>query len=316
MKKLIICAVLLLCLSGCTAEPAPTTETTTAPVTETTTVPTTTAHVHDYVQTVTVEPSCTEGGYTVFECACGEAYQDRITDPLGHTMEETVTEATAEAPGCTTHTCKYCEESYQDSFTWLAATPTDFFDDAAFIGDSITLGLRNYEMKYHHLGEVTFLCQGSYSVAHGVNNTMYISYQGQDMTPQDALAASGVKKVFILLGMNDIALYGVDKTMENWAVLVANIREKCPEIQIFIQSGTPIYTEGQIGGLNNNRMDEYNGRLQTFARENDCVYLDVGTAMKDSTNGLASRYASDNYVHLTYAACELWVEQLKNYVCQ
>ena len=290
----------------------PTTEPTTVPPT---TVPPTTVHVHDYAQTVT-EPSCLEGGCTVFRCDCGEEYTGEETEALGHDIQEEILEATAEAPGYTLHTCSRCGENWQDTYTWLAETPTDFFDDAAFIGDSVSLALRNFNTQYKWLGEATFLCQGSYSVDHAVNNTMLIRYQGQNMTPQEALAACGAKKVFILLGMNDIALYGVDKSIENWGMLLANIRERCPDITVYIQSGTPIYTGGQVGGLNNNRMDEYNARLKVFAEENGCIYLDVATAMKDESNGLAYSYASDNYVHLTLSACELWAKQLKNYVGQ
>lgn len=313
-RFLLILVVLALCFAGCMALPEQTTAPATEALTETATVPTT-AHVHSYAES-TVEATCTEKGYTQYTCDCGDSYRDKEMEALGHTETQEVIPATEEAPGCTRHTCTRCGETREDRYTWLAATPTDFFDDAAFIGDSITLGLRNYNMDRNQLGTATILCQGSYSVAHAVNDTMYLSYQGEDMTPQDALKACGAKKVFILLGMNDIALYGVDKSLENWAVFVENIRSVNPDIAIYIQSGTPIYTAGQIGGLNNTRMDEYNSRLQIFAKENNCYYVDVATAMKDSTNGLAGKYASDNYVHLTYAACQVWVEILKNYVGQ
>lgn len=198
--------------------------------------------------------------------------------------------------------------------TTLTAEQKAFFEGAAFIGDSVTLKLRNYNAKNGALGNTTFLCQGSYSVAHAVNNTMYLSYQGADTTPQDALAACGAKRVFILLGMNDIALWGIDKTMENWATLVANIRNKCPDIEIYIQSGTPIYTGGEIGSLNNNNVNKYNGRLQEFAQANGCHYVDVNTPFKDSTGGLAGTYCSDAYVHFTDAACQLWVKILSELV--
>lgn len=272
-------------------------------------------HVHAYTKTVQ-EPSCLEKGYSLFRCDCGDEYTGEQTAALGHNPQDTLVGATAEAPGYTTHTCSRCGMTWKDTFTWLAETPTDFFDDAVFIGDSITLGLRNFNYEKNWLGKATILCQGSYSVAHAVENTMYLSFRGEDMSPQQALAACGAKKVFILLGMNDIALHGVDKSLENWGKLVANIRGTCPDMAIYIQSGTPIYTPGQKGGLNNERMDAYNERLKAFAEENDCIYLDVATAMKDDTNGLAANYTSDAYVHLTEAACELWVEQLKNYVGQ
>lgn len=189
-----------------------------------------------------------------------------------------------------------------------------FFSEAAFIGDSVTLKLRNYHTANGVLGNTTFLCQGSYSAAHAVNNTMYLNYQGQETTPQDALAACGAKRVFILLGMNDIALWGIDQTIVNWGKLVSNIRAKCPDIEIYIQSGTPIYLDGEIGSLNNANMDAYNVRLQAFAAENGCTYVDVNTPFKNASGGLASAYCSDEYVHFTDAACQLWVKILMEYV--
>lgn len=313
-RFLLACAVLtaLLAAAGCTSVPAASTEP------EPTTVPTepsTTAHVHAYDRKV-VAPTCTEEGYAVFTCACGDSYTGEETAALDHDEELQVREASAEAPGATVHTCRRCGYSFEDQFTWLAETSTDFFDDAAFIGDSITMGLRNYNYKYNLLGKATFLCQGSYSVNHAVNDSMYITYRGEDRKPQNALADCGAKKVFILLGMNDIGLHGVEKTIENWGKFIANLREKCPDIEIYIQSGTPIYTAGQIGGLNNARMDEYNEKLKAFAEENSCHFIDIATALKDENGGLAAEYASDAYVHLTFPACNLWIQLLKNYVGQ
>lgn len=192
-----------------------------------------------------------------------------------------------------------------------------FFDNAAFIGDSVTLKLRNYNMANGTLGKATFLCVGSYSVHNAVTNGLYLSYQGQDMTPQDALAACGANKVFIMLGMNDIALFGNESltiAIQNWKTLLTNIRDKNPDIAIYIQSGTPIYTAGQVGGLNNERMDEYNQLLQQFAQENGCVYVDIASSMKDSAGGLAKAYCSDDFVHFTDAGCRLWISILQKLV--
>ncbi len=193
-------------------------------------------------------------------------------------------------------------------------TVQEFFDNAAFIGDSVTLKLRNYNMEYGTLGKATFLCVGSYSVNNAVTNGLYLSYQGQDMTPQDALAACGANKVFIMLGMNDIALFGEESltvAMQNWKTMLTNIREKNPDMDIYIQSGTPIYTSGQVGGLNNQRMDEYNEMLKTFAEENGCTYVDIASSVKDSEGGLAQAYCSDEFVHFTDAGCRLWISILQ-----
>ena len=190
----------------------------------------------------------------------------------------------------------------------------NFFDDAAFIGDSVTLKLKYYHAETGALGSATFLCAGSYGVHNAVDNVLYVTYQGQEMTPQDALKACNAKKVFIMLGMNDIGLYGVEDTIKYWSKLLANIRSTCPEIDIYIQSGTPIVTGGEKGKLTNDRMDEYNVELKAFCLKNDCFYVDVATAMKDSTGGLKKAYCSDNFVHMTPEGCKVWVEVLKAYL--
>ena len=310
----LLCAVLLLTLVGCgSTEPA---ETTTAPIE-------TTVHVHDYAMEV-VEPDCTKGGYTGYYCACGDSYTEDETEALGHSYSEQVVAPTWEEEGYTLHVCDGCGEAYRDNyvecqkFTELPASQSGevmhFFDDAAFIGDSVALKLQHFQQEYGTFGKATFFTTVSYSVNHAVNNTMFLMYQGVEMTPEDALVACGAKKVFILLGMNDIALTGIDKAIENWGVMIGRIREKNPDIQIFIQSGTPIFTGGEKGSLNNVNMDAYNVRLQEFAQQNGCAYIDVATIMKDATGGLKAEYCADQYVHVNYAACDAWIHVLKEFV--
>ena len=325
-----ICLLLILAIfSGCAGEsPSVTTEPviTTAAPTETTvpptTVPPTTAHDHVY-ETVVTAPSCAEKGYTTHICACGDIYTDSEVEALGHTYVTTFVAPTTESQGYNLHTCATCGGSYQDGFipkvepAVIPARNTEvmhFFDDAAFIGDSISLKLQHYQTEFGVFGSATFLTAGSYSVNHAVNGTMFLTYRGQQMTPEDALAACGAKKVFILLGMNDIALTGIDKAIQNWGVLIGRIREKNPDIVIYIQSGTPIIIGGEMKTLNNANMNKYNERLKIFAMENGCFYVDVASAMKDSNGGLRAQYCSDNFVHLTYAGCDAWTAVLRAYV--
>lgn len=88
-----------------------------------------------------------------------------------------------------------------------------FFDDAVFIGDSVSLALYYYANDYKVLGKAKFLVQGSYGVTNAVFDYMLMPYRGQDMKIEDAVAATGAKKVFIMLGMNDIAAYKDDDIM-------------------------------------------------------------------------------------------------------
>lgn len=53
----------------------------------------------------TIEPNCTENGYTSFECGCGNKYTDNITDPLGHTYETTEVAPTCAKEGIIYYLC-------------------------------------------------------------------------------------------------------------------------------------------------------------------------------------------------------------------
>ena len=153
--------------------------------------------------------------------------------------------------------------------------------------------------------------QVDYSVKAAVDNSMLVAYKGRAMSPQDALAAAEVNKVYIMLGaMGDLGNYGVDKTVENFGKLVANIREKNPEIRIFIQSCTPLAADTQR--LTNKMIDEYNEKLKAFAEDNDCTYVEIGAHFKDARGLLPFEHCRDGFAHLRIDSAKLWVEQLKD----
>ncbi|MBR3738059.1 MAG: hypothetical protein IKN26_04905, partial [Eubacterium sp.] len=54
------------------------------------------SHIHSYTTQV-VAPTCTEQGYTIYTCSCGDTYNDNYVNALGHT--EVVDKAVA--PTCT-----------------------------------------------------------------------------------------------------------------------------------------------------------------------------------------------------------------------
>ena len=55
-------------------------------------------------------------------------------------------------------------------------------------------------------------------------------------------------------------------------------------------------------------------RLQEFAQQNGCQYIDIATIMKDATGGLKAEFCADQYVHVNYAACDAWIHVLKEFV--
>ncbi len=72
-----------------------------------------TEHVHFFTEKV-IPPTCTDVGYTLYKCRCGEEYKDNETGALGHDYEEIDIKPTCLSTGYTLHKCKLCSSEYRD----------------------------------------------------------------------------------------------------------------------------------------------------------------------------------------------------------
>ena len=196
----------------------------------------------------------------------------------------------------------------------------EYFDNSVFLGDSVTLGLKNYTTKKrktdsYFLGNAKFIAVGSYSVADTLTavdspNSIHSLYNGVITQPQDIIADMGVKRVFICLGLNDVGIYTKTEYLNNYSFLINRIRKAVPDIQIAILSVTPLTVEGERKILYNAKIDEYNNALAAFSVENGCYFIDVSTVLKDELGYLADELSSDNYCHLEPAAYDAWLEYM------
>ena len=73
-------------------------------------------HQHNYIKKV-VEPTCSEVGYTVYTCSCGEQYTDNTVSALGHDCSKSTVKPTCTSNGYTLYTCNRCGYNYKDDFT-------------------------------------------------------------------------------------------------------------------------------------------------------------------------------------------------------
>lgn len=228
------------------------------------------------------------------------------------TEKETVSETTAETS----------TEKTEETTEAIKAEDENFFDNAVFVGDSVTMGLRNYVSSQRNSGDeclgcARFLTAGSMSYTNtimdiGAENSIHPTYQGKEMRIEDALAEMDAEKVFIMLGMNDFCAFPTSDTgIENAEKNIAKIKEKNPEIEIYIESVTPTLNDDRR--FCNANIDEFNGRLKTLCEETDCTYVDVESVMKDSNGLLIASYCSDpegKGVHMTFDGCKAWVDYL------
>lgn len=203
------------------------------------------------------------------------------------------------------------------------AVGKSYFDNVAFVGDSVSLKLSYYASATGDLGNAQFFTAGSLGCGNALwevsDESVHPSYQGEKMLIEDCIAKSGVSKVYIMLGMNDIGLYGIDDTIGNYKALVARIFDKAPNVKIYVQSMTPMTSTSKIIGdtLNNPNIKVYNGLLSRMCAENGWTFLDVASVMYDEAGENLNRdYCSDPDglgVHFTEEGCKAWIEYLSTH---
>lgn len=211
---------------------------------------------------------------------------------------------------------------YYDNSGVALRADKSFFDDAVFIGDSVSVKLASYQSSTHALGNAQFYAASSLSAANSLwevsSKSVHPKYNGQKTLVEDCVKYSGAKKVFIMLGMNDIGIYSFDKSIANYKELVARILAKSPDVEIYIQSMTPMTSISTRADskLNNTNIKLYNQRLKQMCDEMGWHYLDVASALYDSTGTfLPQEYCSDPVymgLHMSDKGCEKWVEYLLN----
>lgn len=178
----------------------------------------------------------------------------------------------------------------------------NFFDDTVFVGDSIMEGIEEYvqskrQKNSSFLGGAQFLAMGGLSARNALweisDESRHPIYNGERMQVQDAIGQmKGIKKVYLMLGTNDILLTDTREHLENYHVLLQLIKQQSPQVEFYIISITP--------GTDIEELDPNNTDI--FARNMDliewCVmygyeYLDLAYALRNETGGLPTEWCID-----------------------
>ena len=191
--------------------------------------------------------------------------------------------------------------------------PVEYFSDALIMGDSISYFLFQFESKNNHLGDVMFLTRGGTSLL-GIQNRSYnIYYQGQDVAIEESVARSGRQKLFLMLGQNDLGYRSIEDTLGSYAIIIERIREKSPDVEIYIQSLVHEWWETGADNSRNEKIDLYNAELVSFAAEHNCHHLDIAKYIEDHLGTMAAPYNMDYGIHVNEEGCVEWMKALNAY---
>lgn len=188
----------------------------------------------------------------------------------------------------------------------------DYFADAVFIGDSRTVGM--YE--YGDLEEVaTFYASKGLTIYKLFDaNIVEIPGQQQKLTVEEALLNNEFKKIYLMVGINEMGTGTVETFTAKYKEAVDHLLELQPNAILYIQGILKVTTERSNKGdyIHNEGIVARNEALAQLADNRRIFYLDVNPYICDETGGLVASYTFDG-VHLKAKYVEIWKNYLKEH---
>ena len=187
-----------------------------------------------------------------------------------------------------------------------AAADESYFDDAIFIGDSLTDGLAAYEL----------LPREQVLADTGINPQTIltrecIGEEGSEQTVVEAAAALDPAKIYIMLGSNGVAFLNFDDIIGWYGELIDALQADHPDAEIYVQSILPVTADKHLEQelLTNERITELNGMIAEMAAEKGCFYLNVSEAVADENGCLPDELSADG-MHFGVSTYRVWLDYL------
>ena len=191
-----------------------------------------------------------------------------------------------------------------------------YFSDAAFLGDSLTVGFSDYSINLGGALICGYTGVGPDAIVN--RSAVKSSVRGQEVA-LDVLAAARPKKLYLLLGTNTLTTLGAaDRFLAYYGQMLDLLRQALgDDCVIYVQSIPPVRPEAaaEKPGLASDVLRSVNEQLAQLAAQKGCVYLDLWEAMADGEGNLKEVLAAPDGVHFSagngYGA---WVTYLRNHV--
>ncbi|MEG0614770.1 MAG: GDSL-type esterase/lipase family protein [Oscillospiraceae bacterium] len=152
-----------------------------------------------------------------------------------------------------------------------------YFNNCAFVGDSLTVGLSSYGI----------IPESNVFASVGMNidkiNKETIKTTNGDVTSLQALKNAAPKNIYIMLGSNGIAWLSNEIMIKEYGAFIDSIQAELPSSSIYILSIPPVSVNRETaaqGKILNSDIDLYNSELLKMSNEKKLNFVDINTALK------------------------------------
>ncbi len=184
-----------------------------------------------------------------------------------------------------------------------------WFDDALFIGDSRTDGLR----LYSRIGKADYFCSTGLSVFTVLTKELS-DKNFSEQKLETLLESRTYGKILIGLGINECGS-SLKAFTKSYSTLIETVRAKQPDALIILQSIMTCSPKKEAQGSNFGPANLYtrNEAIRGLADGVHVFYIDVNTVFADENGYLPSGFSSDG-CHLYAKYYPLWVEWIRSAV--
>ncbi len=182
-----------------------------------------------------------------------------------------------------------------------------YFDDAAFLGDSRTLGISDYA----GLEGADFYCDSGMMIFKILEEEVTYQKTGSKVRMDEVLQKKQYGKIYIMLGMNELGYGNTEMYLEQYRQVLKQIRTWQPEAVIYIMANLHVSREknNMETEFNNININAKNAASASLANGTDVFYLDVNPVFTDEEGYLRSELTFDG-VHLYAKHYDAWREFL------
>lgn len=174
-----------------------------------------------------------------------------------------------------------------------------YFDDALFIGDSRTVGLRDYTDLSEH---ADFLCETSLTIY----KVMEERFKGMG-TVEEVLKAKEYGKIYLMVGINELGRGTTEDFMSKYTEVVDTLHELAPDAKLIIQANMHVSGAKSSSDaiFTNENINARNNAIATLADNETFFYIDMNESVCDENGDLNEEYTHDQ-IHLLGKYNELW----------
>ncbi len=131
-------------------------------------------------------------------------------------------------------------------------------------------------------------------------------------------------KIFINIGTNDIASpdYCLDKLMERYEKIIAEIQSELPKVIIYMMAYYPGNETDKLTGKKeepmfvtrtNKNIDIANAAVERLAEKMGCCFIDVNEGLKDESGKLRKEFTVEG-IHMYANGYQVVLNNLKKYL--